>query len=383
MFRALHFTSKVGFNAVKSALGMESADPLEAMQEIGWVYSKVAQNYSVGDPGNAVFDECVPVNKPELDARFRRFCAEHAIPYDEEMFRASGSVGGVFVVPYAGTTLAVKVRYPGIEDLFRQDVAALQRVARVSPVRGFDPVACSQQVEQFIASELDYRREAAYTRRFHALCTDLPVVVPTVYDACCEDDIVATGFVDSDRLFDALAANSLAENTALIRSLYAFVEAGWKAGMLYVDPHWGNILVEKGGERRLVVVDFGNVVDVEPGEHFARIGRLFVATRDGQDAFRAACRAEGCAEQTDCGYREYCTLLSFLRRFFDRERSGVFDAAFLAEWTRQTTVVSMNMTPLDDTWVATFKMINMLLHVSCKAGIPTGPVFAFEGCIPW
>jgi predicted unusual protein kinase regulating ubiquinone biosynthesis (AarF/ABC1/UbiB family) len=389
MFRVMHATSRVGFNSLKAALGLESEQLSDTLQEMGGVYSKVTQTAYIDDPENNVFDECTPVNRPALEARFAAFCAEHGFVRDDATFHASGSVGGVYAVPVGGgRRMMVKVRYPGIEDIFRADVKAMQSVASgTQGVIALDPVECARQAEQVIDAELDYTQEIASTREFACLVDGLDVVVPAVCEAYCCEDIVATEYVDSERLFDVVRRGDTTVNTTLMHSLARFLEAGWRAGKLYADPHWGNLLVETTADARLVVVDFGNIVETRAEVHYASVYRLIQAAQllpeqppeepglrleRSLAAFRRALVDEGFRAQTAEGYSDYFHALGLVHEVLVEQR-GAFDPVLLERWDRLTK--PGNMKPLDNVWASVFKMMNMLVHVLCKCNVPAFQVF--------
>jgi predicted unusual protein kinase regulating ubiquinone biosynthesis (AarF/ABC1/UbiB family) len=84
----------------------------------------------LGTPDDAVFDDCVPLNKAALDKRFALYCQTHGLDQTKAQFVASGSIGGVYKVPHGDRWLAIKVRYPGIADLCARDFTALQSLQR-------------------------------------------------------------------------------------------------------------------------------------------------------------------------------------------------------------------------------------------------------------
>ena len=67
-----------------------------------------------------------------------------------------------------GTDVAVKVRLPGVSKLFEQDAKVFQVLAAIAAPR-FREFDLKQAIEQLLimtAMELDFRNEAANTRRF-------------------------------------------------------------------------------------------------------------------------------------------------------------------------------------------------------------------------
>jgi hypothetical protein len=95
---------------------------------------------------------------------------------------AAASIGQVHRAELDGQALAVKVQYPGIEELLRTDIATVGRLARLatllSPVDGRDVV---EELAARVLEECDYVREADNQNRFAGLLAgDLDLAVPAV-----------------------------------------------------------------------------------------------------------------------------------------------------------------------------------------------------------
>ena len=277
MLRMLHVTSRVGFGMVKGVIGLEAEDPYDIMGHVGGAYSKIAQAGAASrTPDTAsVFDEHEPYNPAELDRRFRAFCSQHGLDGDAPLLH-SGSIGGVYRVQLAsGETVAVKVRYPGIDDLFQSD-ARLLRMS--SLVQSSTRAALTHQVADALLIELDYEAEQRTIQQFHERWHPT-VRVPALYSGLCCADVTVMSYLESTPLLEYVRSATVTERASVATQLTTFLLLSWaRDGLVYADPHWGNLSVDAGGT--LSVVDFGCVATVEP-QSFQRMFTSILATHAG------------------------------------------------------------------------------------------------------
>jgi hypothetical protein len=291
MLRVLHLSTRFGYHLVKGLV--TAADPGESLDEFlgtsGGILSKVAQMRGMrGLESTEVFDDHTPYNRAELDARFEDFCAEHGLVDPSELLH-SGSVGGVYraVLP-GGEVVAVKVRYPGIDALFRSDaVFAGGLVSHTAP----------ELADQAVAStllELDYREEQALLDHMGSIWRP-SVRIPTIHAQLCTDDVTVMSFVDSEPLLPYIERVSGSGKAAIAKQLYWFLMASWaRDGLVYADPHWGNLYV--GADGVLEVVDFGSVGRVQPASFHKFVHRVVLPVGETDSEFyhtmRAVCIGE-------------------------------------------------------------------------------------------
>jgi len=290
MLRAAHFGSKLGFNLLKNAVGFDATSPMDILQQLGGTYSKLAQLTCLDQPERSVFDDCVPVNKDRLDAIFLEYCLRHGINHDTAVFAASGSIGGVYKAqdPTTGEILAIKIRYPGIEDMIQKDLQAILTMTKLSDSLGGTNASPSAiQMATSLETELDYELERRTTERIGQLMATHnetytshdTVRVPRVHTHLCEENVLVTEYISDTTSFSKYIQKcSKPEQIRLCKALFRFVFTCGCEGLIIGDPHWGNFMVD--GEGQVYAVDFGNVSTVN-SNLVAEILRLVRLSREG------------------------------------------------------------------------------------------------------
>jgi predicted unusual protein kinase regulating ubiquinone biosynthesis (AarF/ABC1/UbiB family) len=189
---------------------------------------------------------------------------------------ASASIGQVHKAKLkGGRTVAVKIKRPGVERVIAEDISFIARVADVAfllmdpSFRNVDKLQRGMgDLKKYVLQETDFRREVQNMERFRAMYSgDAFVRVPAPVKRLCADDIIVMEFVESrpltvyseSRLQGAEAKRALANSV-----MDVFVSQLVKKGLVHGDPHPGNMGVDNTG--RLVLYDFGNVVEVSASE---------------------------------------------------------------------------------------------------------------------
>jgi ubiquinone biosynthesis protein len=167
-----------------------------------------------------------------------------------------------------GRDVAVKVQYPGISSLIEADLNALEAifeaVARLEPGIRLQPIA--DYLRWTLPLELDFVREAgaiADLRRVLAERDD--VVVPEVIGELTTGRLLVMEYVEGVKITDVEALERAGidrrEVARLLNDVYA--EQMFSHGILHADPHPGNLLVQPG-RPRLVLLDHGLTLSLEP-----------------------------------------------------------------------------------------------------------------------
>ncbi len=185
-----------------------------------------------------------------------------------------------------GREVAVKVQYPGIQDLIEADLEALESIfdaiARLEPDVRLRPIA--DYLRWTLPLELDFRREAgAMAGLGRALSHRGDVVVPEAVEGMTTGRLLVMDFVEGVRISDreGLAAASI-DPAAVAETLNdAFAEGLFDRGVLHADPHPGNLLVRPGPDGpRLVLLDHGLTMELEPS-FVSTLARMVGAIREG------------------------------------------------------------------------------------------------------
>lgn len=202
----------------------------------------------------------------------------------EELYRtfnyepiASASIGQVHrALLLDGTPVAVKVQRPGIQEVFMRDAMLLRvfvKMAFFLKIRSLyfmrDPV---KEFNDWIADELDYRREAAYADLLGKNAEQAPSErVPRIHWRLTTSRILTMDFLEGYSVMEYLRIRAtqdekrLAElsglgfNPALFVSnvITNFVSDAFRFGVFHADLHPANLLILK--DNVVGYVDFGIV----------------------------------------------------------------------------------------------------------------------------
>jgi predicted unusual protein kinase regulating ubiquinone biosynthesis (AarF/ABC1/UbiB family) len=229
---------------------------------------------------------------------------ERFASFDTEAF-AAASVGQVHrAVLHDGTTVVVKIQYPGVGATVQQDlknvralVKALTTLVRDVMRQDFDREEVVRELEARLREELDYEHEIDNIERFRTLfASDRQVVVPRPYRELSSKRVLTMTRLEGYPLQDVMQPGVdeklqrwVAEK--LFRLLWRQV---LELGVLHADPHPGNYLVSH--HPRIGLLDFGSVRVFEPEIRagYLRLARGLLARDDAE--IGAACLTLGLAK---------------------------------------------------------------------------------------
>jgi predicted unusual protein kinase regulating ubiquinone biosynthesis (AarF/ABC1/UbiB family) len=209
---------------------------------------------------------------------------------------AAASIGQVHrAVTRDGRAVAVKVQYPGIDQMIAADLrnaALIRRMLRVAaPAQDTD--ALLAELTDRIGEELDYRREAAsqhlLARYYHGHPT---ITIPAVLGELSTRRVLTSELSGGAR-FAELATWPQHERDLAAETIYRFVfRSLYHARAFNGDPHPGNYLFHRGGQ--VTFLDFGLVRHFTPAElqPLLAMARTICVEHD-PDAFRATLENAG------------------------------------------------------------------------------------------
>lgn len=207
-----------------------------------------------------------------------------------------------------GTDVAIKVRRPGVEYRFAEDLTAFDTISWMMEYFGFVREHTFRHLRKdlriMFGEELDFRREARYQRLFRRQIRGARLEfmeAPKVYAALCRENVMVSAFVkgvSASALLTAVEredAAKLAEfaeqdidPTVVAERFFRFAMwARFEALFFHADPHPGNILILPGN--RIVMLDFGacGTTGLRARLNKMEIVRL-MERRDGGDANKMA-----------------------------------------------------------------------------------------------
>jgi len=198
-----------------------------------------------------------------LDKVFRRF---------DETPVASASLAQVHRAElHDGTVVAVKVQYPGIDELVRIDLRNIDRFIRI--LSRFDHMMnysfISEEMSKQIPFELDFIHEGHNAEAIAANFEGVQdIVVPDIYWDYTTARVLTMEYVDGVKITDVEGMKGLGVDPADVAKILvvAFGEMLLNHGLFHADPHPGNLLVAPGP--KLLLVDFGQVKEIGPQFRF-------------------------------------------------------------------------------------------------------------------
>lgn len=245
-------------------------------------------------------DQVPPRPYQDIEARFceelGRKPTELFASFDQVPI-ASASIGQVHLATLAdGQRVAVKVQYPGIEEIVKSDLRTLRRIFRIVSYfvsyQGLEDVY--REVASMIIDELDFRLEAANVGRVAVNFTDQPAICfPQVVTELSTSRVLTTHFEPGVKIGDLAALDELeVDRSALAKMVVeTYCQQIFSDGVYHADPHPGNLLVRRApdsGEVAIVFLDFGAVAEIGPEMRAGIIELLQGAlTRDTQRIVRA------------------------------------------------------------------------------------------------
>lgn len=193
-----------------------------------------------------------------------------------------------------GRDLAIKVQYPGVRASIDSDignVATLLRLPGLAP-SGMDLAPLLREARRQLHLEADYLSEA---RRLTAFCDLLAgsatFRLPELQPDLSTPQVLAMSYVEG-RPIEALAEapQALRDHVAshlidlVLRELFSF-------GLMQTDPNLANYRYDEAS-RRIVLLDFGAVIEIAPG-----------LAQDFRDLLNAALDGDPCRNAEDRLFR--------------------------------------------------------------------------------
>jgi predicted unusual protein kinase regulating ubiquinone biosynthesis (AarF/ABC1/UbiB family) len=204
---------------------------------------------------------------------------------------AAGSLGQVHRARYQGRDVVVKVLRPNVEAIVVRDVRLARAIVNAVYARfphhhvlGFRVVL--DEFDRHVCEEMDFEREAMQCMRMRERFADEPRLrIPQVETALTRRDVLVLEFMAGTRIdaLDAQIARGLVSPRQLVETLIeSYARMMLRDGVFHADPHPGNLLVDTEG--RIVLLDFGMVIDVGVPVRKALFDTIIAAIRRDPDA---------------------------------------------------------------------------------------------------
>ena len=182
-----------------------------------------------------------------------------------------------------GTTVAVKVRRPGVAESMAEDIMLMKHLLALGEfasnshrdillsLEGF-----IEEIERTTASEVDFTSELHNLIRFHdELADEEGVTSPVAYPQYSCESVLVMEFVQGTEIShtQALREQGIDVSALARRVCQSYVTQVLDDGFFHADPHPGNILVRDG---EVVWIDLGMVGTLTVSERML-VGKVFTA----------------------------------------------------------------------------------------------------------
>ena len=182
-----------------------------------------------------------------------------------------------------GTTVAVKVRRPGVTESMAEDIMLMKHLLALGEfasnshrdillsLEGF-----IEEIERTTASEVDFTSELHNLMRFHdELADEEGVTSPVAYPQYSCESVLVMEFVQGTEIShtQALREQGIDVSALARRVCQSYVTQVLDDGFFHADPHPGNILVRDG---EVVWIDLGMVGTLTVSERML-VGKVFTA----------------------------------------------------------------------------------------------------------
>ncbi len=185
--------------------------------------------------------------------------------FEEEPI-AAASLGQVHrAVLKDGREAAVKVQYPGIEEIIETDIRMFRVLIGI--LRGrlgwINLRILHDEFAKIVRAELDYIQEGRNAERFRLqLSSDERVIIPQVYWDFSRGKVLTLEFVGGIKISECSVIKASGIDCRMLVSLLVetYAKMIFVHGFFHCDPHPGNIFVREGPA--VVFVDFGMVQQI-------------------------------------------------------------------------------------------------------------------------
>lgn len=179
---------------------------------------------------------------------------------------------------------AVKIRYPGILEQLRDELALLGLIPGWGPVRkwGLDLDGFRQEIASDLQRECDYRLEASHQSGYRMRWQGHGgLVVPEVHERAFGEAVLVQRWEQGVGL-DEACTWSTGHRRILAEILIEHLMRGIADGVLHADLQPGNVRFRSDPQPAVVLYDYGSVASWDPERGAAWI-RLLIALRQRDD----------------------------------------------------------------------------------------------------
>jgi ubiquinone biosynthesis protein len=172
---------------------------------------------------------------------------------------AAGSIAFVlFARNLEGADIALKIVRPGVRKRLVVDLITLNCIVRLLRVfSSFDSTRLAELMPHLSAialAQCSMQREAENIRKFSRFCGK-GMVVPSVHDSLCSEDVLAMSFVRASKSIVSEEISKERYQAVCLELLDEVYRMVFVHGLVHCDLHPGNVRIDSDG--KLVLLDFG------------------------------------------------------------------------------------------------------------------------------
>lgn len=288
---------------------------LEAVTALGPTFVKMAQIFAsradlLPEPYVSrlatLQDRVRPVPTPAIRAEVERaFGAPISSLFErfDDAPIAAASLGQVHRARFQGEEIVLKVLRPGVEALVAKDlrvaVPLTRWLARRFPNQHMrNARTVIEEYSSRIGEEMDFVLEASYARRVRGNFARHPrVAIPRVIDTLVTRRVLGLEYMEGVRIdqVQPRPGDAPHDPRGVVTSVMElYLQMMLIDGLFHADPHPGNLLFSPDG--KVVLLDFGMVVDVPRELRWHLVTTVFAAIRRDTDGVIAGFERMGFVE---------------------------------------------------------------------------------------
>lgn len=203
---------------------------------------------------------------------------------------AAASLGQVHRAKYQGRWVAVKIRRPGVERIVAADLGAVTLLLQLLGALIDHSILRSlwtavREFQRVIETEMDFSNEAVHAARLRKNLKVFPrVVIPDCVESLTTERVSVFAFHEGVRVDDveALRRQGVTPEDLVGLLIEVYVHQTVIDGFVHADPHPGNLLIDREG--RLILLDFGMAVEMDPAVKKELLGLTAAVVRNDVDA---------------------------------------------------------------------------------------------------
>lgn len=188
---------------------------------------------------------------------------EEVFPDIDQTPLASASTAQVHKATLDGRKVAVKILYPGIEQLVHKDLKTIYFLMKWINryFFTFEYVKIHTEVKDMVLREMDLKKEGESISKMASFFRgQRDYVFPMVYDTHTRRGVLVTKFIEGVKITEVKQPPGGKKSRPLDLLMRAYIQMIFKFHFFHADPHPGNVLYTPQG--KLCFLDFGAVGEV-------------------------------------------------------------------------------------------------------------------------